>query len=177
MFQEIYGWIESYAGANYDCSDLYIEIGSTAAFVDPYQWWLNIRMIVDHLTSALEIVDQFGDQIPETLPDADMMKHMLYDATVQQVRANVFAVEKQLQIQYEENDTDLLTQTTTLKDLIQMCVNDDLDEITSTSFDRYNEENDDALTEVLSVYKQDMMNIQSTVRDIRQSYFESIDEN
>ena len=89
MFDEIYTWLESYAGVSYDFDESIKEIDASNAFIDPFNWRVSIEIILNQLDDACDIIDMYWKAIPTALPPRDKMKRLLTQNTLQMIVTNM----------------------------------------------------------------------------------------
>jgi hypothetical protein len=180
MFEEVYCWLESYCGSRCDPSDQIAAIEYPQAFVDPYSWCLNIRIMADTLVDAFETIDLNRDSIPDTMPDATIMKKLLRDQTRDAITANMRVVRNKLnmsKIIVVNMDDFIANQLFPITDLIRMCIDNDSSEIVGHLFDDYeNEHEDNGFMETLDISKEDIPEIALTIKEERENYFASNEE-
>ena len=72
MLDEIYTWLESYAGVSYDFDESVQEIDASNAFIDPFNWKVSIEIILSQLDDACDIIDEFWKDIyKDGFPSSD----------------------------------------------------------------------------------------------------------
>ena len=89
MLDEIYVWLDSYAGVSFDFDESMQDIGSTVPIIDPFTWHSTILIVFEHLDSACDIIDEYWKAIPDYLPSKNKMKRVLTEHTIGLVVTNV----------------------------------------------------------------------------------------
>lgn len=174
---EVYLWLESRTGQMFDCSDTIKYVKSNdLVVVDPNDWMYTIRNIIDITKGAIDAVDEFGDELPDTLPGKKRLQSLL----AQDVRAELRVVMHEAfrsiglmtpsQVQ-TASLSNIWTITITMVDLIVALTENSIEEIIKNNwYDEYNEDHDDVLNEVMHIYPQDLPNIAFAIEDIREMH-------
>jgi hypothetical protein len=174
---EVYLWLESRTGQMFDCSDTIKYVKSNdLVVVDPNDWMFTIRNIIDITKRAIDAVDEFGDELPDTLPGKKRLQSLL----AQDVRAELRVVMHEAfrsiglmtpsQVQ-TASLSNIWTITITMVDLIVALTENSIDEIIKNNwYEEYNEDHDDVLNEVMHIYPQDLPNIAFAIEDIREMH-------
>lgn len=179
MFEEVYDWLEQWSGSPYDLTEEIELVSSDMAFTEPYCWKLTIGLIIDNLAEAIDIINTYGDNLPEELPSKGELVKVLTAYVLCELIDVVNHVKQQMNISNTDikSVNDLYNNVTVLTDLIDMLTEHDMDEIIKDNlFEKYNEENDDMFTEVLDIYKNDLTNIHFAIDSIRENYSDSNDD-
>ena len=174
MWEEIYVWIESYSGCSYDMTkDIDFITDMNTPFVETFEWRLTAEKMVDDLSSIYDIITEYHNLIPDTLPSESKMKKMFAEQVLGAILQAVNNVKKQLHIQ-QIDITDhnvLLLHVDKLTDLINLLSTNTLDDIIEKKkFDKYNEENDDAFTDLFGLTSSDMSNMFYTISSIKEAF-------
>lgn len=176
MWDEFYIWIERYTGVTYNLSEEFSNVTKYMIFVNPYEWKSRIMAIVDHIGDVIDTIDQYGDDIPDYLPDKEAMKKTFTEDAVQQLLFIVNQAKHMINV--EEVDITsydiMMNQIQVLSDLVNMCLEEF--PVKPTTFDTYEDENDDAMNTYLGIIKSDMTNIGMTINEIRNEYFAMLEE-
>lgn len=178
MLDEIYVWLESYAGVSYDFNEAITELSRTNACVDPFQWKISIETILDQLDQANDVIDEYKQSIPMELPAAKRMKRILTENMLTGVLGSVRGVFTQLNL-----DPPTITTVDKLRDVVQtmyelltMLTSNDINDILKQNMYEDHEENDDdSFANVIGVMKQDVSALAMSVNAIRDSYFDALD--
>jgi len=179
MWPEIYNFLEQFSGVEYDFGDDLKSISGYTAFIEPYQWKSGIDNIMEDLEEALDCVEDYAEFITDDLPRKKDLKKIITMSVLSAIISNLNNVKRNLNIENVEisNVDDLMFQIQTISDLINMLIEKTIDDIIQhDEFDKYDEENDGAFTDLLGIHKNDMTNMSFTVNSIRQDYFETLDE-
>lgn len=180
MWQDIYNFLERYSGVSYDFSEELESISGYVAFIEPYQWHVGIMNILDELEDAIDIIDEFGDNLHEEMPNKKDLKKLLASYVLGKLVDNINYIKRNLNIDTTDICTydDLENQIGVLGDLIDMLVSNSLDDILKHDlFTKYEEDEDGGgLVDVLGIHKNDMPSLSFIVTSIRENYFESLED-
>lgn len=172
---EIYLWLESRSGNPCDCSETILGIQRNDLIAtDPNKWLYGINHIIRVTREALNIVKENGYDIPDNLPGSFQMQRLIARDAREDLRTIIASGFKSIGIQvpdavYTMTMRDCWSTAVLLVDLIKELANNSIDDIlTSKWYDEYNEDNDDALSDVLHIYQQDLPNIAFAIQDIRE---------
>lgn len=172
---EIYTWLEQYAGTSYDFQDSVQSIGTETAFISPFEWRISIEEILRLLDEATDVIDEHWRELPGILPHRNELKRLLSYHTLYLIMGNVRRVCEQMNIELHRIQTvdQLKVTVVTIAELIDMLINNTLDDIIKKElFNLHEEENDDSFSEILDLDARDMSQLSYNVNAIRQSYFE-----
>lgn len=184
MMDEVYEWLEQYAGTSYDFEEAFKDLRRDTVFISPFEWRISIENTLSRMDEATDTVDKNWRELPDTLPDRQSLKRLIVNTTLTHIVRNVRDVTDQLNINLTtiKSVDQLKLIVVTLSELIDMLINHELDEILKDKPDRpglftkHEEENDESFGEVLDLNRQDMTQLSFNVNAIRQAYFESLDE-
>ena len=179
MIKELATWLESYSGVSYDFSDDIRSLYDNMVFIDTFEWYNCISNIEQNLNSACDTIDVYGYALPNDLQNPNGVKKMLTSSLLIDLAVCINQVKQSLGITtiIFSSFEILNIHINALRFLIELLI-----EYPTTTkrmldvFNEYDEENDYILTETFGISKNDIPNMQFTVSDIRQSYFDSIDE-
>lgn len=177
-WEAIFSWLEQKAGVSYDPSDDISEIGGDTAFTQPFFWQTKISFIIEDMESAIETVEEYRFELTEDLPPRDKLQKGIENEYVRKLAENINAVKKQLGMSITPiNDVeDVLTNAGALFELISTLEAFPIDSLESRDwFDKYDEMSDNALTEVLELHKNDLVDIHQTIETIVESLNEDDD--
>lgn len=180
---EIYLWLESRSGSDCDCSDTINRIQKNDLIaIDPNAWLFGINHIAAVTKEAINVVKDNAYDIPDHLPGSFQLQRLIARdarAELRQIIANGF---KSLGIQVPAAVSSMTMRecwstAVVLTDLIKELAQNSIDNVISSKwYDEYQEDNDDALSEVLHVYPQDLPNIAFAIQDIRELASQDDDE-
>lgn len=178
MLDEIYTWLDSYAGVSYDFAESIKEIDASKAFIDPFDWRTSIELILSQLDDACDIIDLYWRAIPMDLPPRNKMKRILSQNTLQQIVTNVRSVCTQMNVDLavEITTIDRLKETVeVISEFLDMMINHDLNEIIKQDlFTQHEDENDDSFLNYLGLTKQDMSQMSFNINAIREAYYDAL---
>lgn len=180
MWSELFIWLERYSGVSYDFSEDIASIKGDIAFIYTYEWFNVISNLFDNLSEAIDVVDEFGDNLTDELPNKKKVKNMLTSYVISNLLDNVNDIKRKLNIDIVDiSNTDTLIQhINIIMELIQMLSENEMDDIFKQQlFEKHEEENGNTFTEILNIQKDDITNMYFTVSSIQQDYFDSLDEN
>ena len=182
MLPELYAFFERFAGVSFNFDDLYEVIDGYTAFIEPYLWQTCINEIIDGLEEAMNVVEQFGDDLNDDMPDKSDAKKLIATDVIGHLVKNVNDIKKILNIERTDiNDYDELEMHIyTLGNLIKMLIDNSLDDILKQQlFEEYltdDDEDDNPFETVLNIHRNDMASMSFIVTSIREDYFASLDE-
>lgn len=182
MLPELYAFFEKFAGVSFNFDDLYETIDGYTVFIEPYVWQTCINDIVDGLDDAMNVIEQFGDDLNDDMPDKDDAKKLIATEIISHLVKNVNDIKKILNIERTDINgyDDLEMQLFALGSLVKMLVDNSLDDILKQQlFDEYltdDDEDDNPFETVLNLHKNDIPNMSFIVTSIREDYFASLDE-
>ena len=180
MWSELFIWLERYSGVSYDFSEDIASIKGDIAFIDTYEWFNVISNLFDNLSEAIDVVDEFGDNLTDELPNKKKVKNMLTSYVISNLLDNVNDIKRKLNIDIVDisNSDTLMQHINIIMELIQMLSENEMDDIFKQQlFEKHEEENGNTFTEILNIQKDDITNMYFTVSSIQQDYFDSLDEN
>ena len=180
MWSELFIWLERYSGVSYDFSEDIASIKGDIAFIDTYEWFNVISNLFDNLSEAIDVVDEFGDNLTDELPNKKKVKNMLTTYVISNLLDNVNDIKRKLNIDIVDisNSDTLIQHINIIMELIQMLSENEMDDIFKQQlFEKHEEENGNTFTEILNIQKDDITNMYFTVSSIQQDYFDSLDEN
>lgn len=180
---EIYLWLESRSGIPCDCSDTIRSVQQNDLIAtDPNKWLYSINQIIRVTREAINVVKDNGDDIPDNLPGSFQLQRLIARDAREDLRQIIQTGFTSLGIQvpnavYTMTMHDCWSTAVMLVDLVKELANNSIDDIlTSKWYDEYNEDHDDALSDVLNVYQQDLPNIAFAIQDIRELASEDEEE-
>lgn len=180
MWSELFIWLERYSGVSYDFSEDIASIKGDIAFIDTYEWFNVISNLFDNLSEAIDVVDEFGDNLTDELPNKKKVENMLTSYVISNLLDNVNDIKRKLNIDIVDisNSDTLIQHINIIMELIQMLSENEMDDIFKQQlFEKHEEENGNTFTEILNIQKDDITNMYFTVSSIQQDYFDSLDEN
>lgn len=180
MWSELFIWLERYSGVSYDFSEDIASIKGDIAFIDTYEWFNVISNLFDNLSEAIDVVDEFGDNLTDELPNKKKVINMLTSYVISNLLDNVNDIKRKLNIDIVDisNSDTLVQHINIIMELIQMLSENEMDDIFKQQlFEKHEEENGNTFTEILNIQKDDITNMYFTVSSIQQDYFDSLDEN
>ena len=172
---EIYLWLESRSGSSCDCSDTVASIQKNDLIaIDPNKWLYGINHITAVTKEAINVVKDNAYDIPDNLPGSYQLQRLIARDARNDMRQIIASGFKSLGIQVPAAVSsmtmrDCWTTAVVLTDLIKELANTSIDDVlTSKWYDEYQEDNDDALSEIIHIYPQDLPNIAFAIQDIRE---------
>ena len=182
MLPELYAFLEKFAGVSFDFDDLFGTMSGYTAFIEPFVWQTCVNEILDGLDEALSIIEQFGDDLNDDMPDKDDAKKLIATEVISGLINNLNSLKKILNIERVDISgyDDLEQHIYAVGSLIKMLVDNSLDDILREKlFSEYltdDEEDDNPFETVLGLHEQDMPTMSFIVSSIREDYFASLDE-
>lgn len=170
LWQLMYVWLDSYSGCEYNIDDeINILKDPNIAFINPLSWKLTCESIIDALSDVFDVIDEHETLIPDDLPSANKMKQMFREKFVSAVADSLNDIKRQLHIEQKDiSDHRLLSyHVDVMYDLIKMLSTNTIESILDERmFDIYNEENDNALSDLFDISANDLTNMHYTVNSV-----------
>lgn len=171
-WEAIFNWLEQKSGVSYDLSEDISAISGDTAFTEPFFWQIKISFILEDMESAIETVEEYRSELTEDLPPREKLQKGIENEYVRKLTENINNVKRQLGMSITPiNDAeDVLTNVGGLFELISTMKALPIDSLqTREWFDKFDEENDNILTDVLELHKNDLVDIHQTVETIIES--------
>lgn len=171
-WEAIFNWLEQKSGVSYDLSEDISAISGDTAFTEPFFWQIKISFILEDMESAIETVEEYRSELTEDLPPREKLQKGIENEYVRKLTENINNVKRQLGMSITPiNDAeDVLTNVGGLFELISTMKALPIDSLqTREWFDKFDEENDNILTDVLELHKNDLVDIHQTVETIVES--------
>lgn len=178
-WEAIFNWLEQKSGVSYDLSEDISAISGDTAFTEPFFWQIKISFILEDMESAIETVEEYRSELTEDLPPREKLQKGIENEYVRKLTENINNVKRQLGMSITPiNDAeDVLTNVGGLFELISTMKALPIDSLqTREWFDKFDEENDNILTDVLELHKNDLVDIHQTVETIVESLNNDDDE-
>lgn len=171
-WEAIFNWLEQKSGVSYDLNEDISAISGNTAFTEPFFWQIKISFILEDMESAIETVEEYRSELTEDLPPREKLQKGIENEYVRKLTENINNVKRQLGMSITPiNDAeDVLTNVGALFELISTMKALPIDSLqTREWFDKFDEENDNILTDVLELHKNDLVDIHQTVETIVES--------
>lgn len=171
-WEAIFNWLEQKSGVSYDLNEDISAISGDTAFTEPFLWQIKISFILEDMESAIETVEEYRSELTEDLPPKEKLQKGIENEYVRKLTENINNVKRQLGMSITPiNDAeDVLTNVGALFELISTMKALPIDSLqTREWFDKFDEENDNILTDVLELHKNDLVDIHQTVETIVES--------
>lgn len=171
-WEAIFNWLEQKSGVSYDLSEDISAISGDTAFTEPFFWQIKISFILEDMESAIETVEEYRSELTEDLPPREKLQKGIENEYVRKLTENINNVKRQLGMSITPiNDAeDVLTNVGGLFEIISTMKALPIDSLqTREWFDKFDEENDNILTDVLQLHKNDLVDIHQTVETIVES--------
>lgn len=168
----IFNWLEQKSGVSYDLNEDISAISGDTAFTEPFFWQIKISFILEDMESAIETVEEYRSELTEDLPPREKLQKGIENEYVRKLTENINNVKRQLGMSITPiNDAeDVLTNVGGLFELISTMKALPIDSLqTREWFDKFDEENDNILTDVLELHKNDLVDIHQTIETIIES--------
>ena len=180
---EVYLWLESRCGDSYDCSDTIKNIQSNDLVItDPMDWMYSIRNVIDHSREAIDVITEYGDELPDTFPSAKQLIRMFARDVRDDLRVVIRKAFQTLGLVPPDRIATITMSNVwiiacTFVDIITTLTENTIDEVIKEQwYDSYNEDHDNILDEVMDIYKQDLPNIAFAIEDVREMHGEDDEE-
>jgi hypothetical protein len=171
-WEAIFNWLEQKSGVSYDLNEDISAISGDTAFTEPFFWQIKISFILEDMENAIETVEEYRSELTEDLPPREKLQKGIENEYVRKLTENINNVKRQLGMSITPiNDAeDVLTNVGGLFELISTMKALPIDSLqTREWFDKFDEENDNILTDVLELHKNDLVDIHQTVETIVES--------
>lgn len=180
MNEEMYIWIEQYAGVSYDTSEQFNEMcedNYSMIYLDSFGWLVNLNTIIENMNSMLDIVTEYGHYIPDHLPTANRFKKIILADVTYKLTTLVNAIKRQMGIDITVFNTrdELEVQASLLPEIIDTLVKANPEKL-SAVYESCEKNFENALTEKFSIGKDDFRNMYFTIASIIEAHNESDDE-
>lgn len=171
MWEEIYIWIEQYAGVSYDLTEYIGKLRGDEIFISPTVWRNNLSIVLERLSDMIDIIDEKWREIPEELPPRGDMKKFVTSETLANVIEIINSIKQKLNIEVSDIRTfaTLEKHVDALYDLIKALSENSMEKLMKDEwYDEYEDQNNDFLLNVFGISKNDLPSMQFTVNDIKQ---------
>lgn len=171
MWEEIYIWIEQYAGTSYDLTENINELRGDAIFISPTIWRNNLSIVLERLSDMIDVINEYWSEIPEELPPRGEMKKFVTSEILGEIIEIVNSIKQKLNIEPVDIRTFTMLEkhVDALYDLIKALSENTMEKLMKKEwYDEYEDQNNDFLLNVFGVSKNDLPSMQFTVNDIKQ---------
>lgn len=175
MWDEVNAWVEQYSGVEFDLPFYMNLLKNDAIFVSPSQWRNNLSITLDRLSDLIDIIDERGKDLPETLPSRSELKKLITSDVLTEIIDVLNDAKQKLNIEPTIIRTfkTLEKHVDALCDLIQALSEHTMEWLLKHEwFDEYEDINNDFLHDTFGIVKGDLSNMQFTVNDIIQIHEE-----
>jgi len=172
-WEELYIWIESYAGVSYDVSDLILALSGDAIFLNPVTWRNMLSILLDRLNSMIDIINENYHNLPEDAPPKDTLKTDITSMVLTNIVEIVNDIKQKLGIEPSEIRRFVVLEkhVDALTDLIRALSENSLEKLMKEDwFDEYENDNNEFLTMTFNISKNDLPSMQFSINDIRQMH-------
>lgn len=173
MWEDIYIWIESYAGCSYDVTEYLRALKDDAIFLSPRTWRNTLTILLQCLSDMIDVIDENWQMIPEHLPSKVEMKKFITSEILTQLIDIINKNKQKLNIEPTPIRTFMTLEqhVDVLYDLITALGSYSMESLIKKEwFDEYEESHNGFLTNVFGISKNDLPSMQFTVRDIKQMH-------
>ena len=181
-WDEIYAFFLQHTGVSYDFQPNLEIIKGDRIFLDTYTWKTYINTILDDLQDALDCIEEYGDTVPDTMPNKAAFKKLIAGYVLGGIMENLNYIKRVLNIDPIDISSydDLEQHLFAVGKLVEMLTTHPLNEITDQHmFDTYiteDEEDDNAFVTLLGLHEKDVFNMYETISSIKEDYSEMLDE-
>lgn len=179
MWEEIYLWLEQYSGVSYNFQEDVSKISDNSIFIEPYEWNVNVNDMIEKLSDVWDVIDEYGDDLPDEFPNKRSLKKFITENVIGWISGVINKVKRQLRIdQMDINDyDDLINQSIALSEFVQMMIEYPINEILEKNmFETFDEEHSNIMTETFNISRNDISSMHVDISSIRESYFDSVDD-
>jgi hypothetical protein len=168
MFEQLFYFIESYAGVSFDPYDTLSCVDVDLVFEDPYAWKSYLDTTIDNVMELLNTLEEHRQDVPDDLGDVNEVKNSFAHQIVGEIIDEINKVKNKLNLEITKMKglDGLRSNITLITNLIQFCKENTFDDILEKhKFLELNDTNDKDMTKVLGIVEQDIMNIYQIVTD------------
>lgn len=179
MFSEIYAWLEQFSGATYDMSSEFALFYDEMIFVDTFGWYNKYQQIENDIYEINDIIDEHEYEIPDDFPGAQDLKRIIDTMIFQQLLRVVDTVKRQLNIETVDvtSITILDFHALALSKLVSLAKENSINDLVKNNmFNKFEEDNDNIISNAFDLTEQDMPTIKFTVDDIKASYYDKLND-
>ena len=158
-FEELFIWLESFAGVPFDFREDLNTLSQYDAFVDPFDWRVSLANIFTNLDNALDIIDEHKRDMPDTFPPYADVKRELTRSTISIIFDNVKQTLSMIGVDMDDVNSldDLKASILAASELIEMCIKNDLDMIKKDNlYEAHEDDSDNSFAKVLDVHERDL---------------------
>ena len=130
MWPQIYEFFTRYTGVSYDFTSDLQEIQDPLAYISPRIWAMKVNMIMTNLESALDCIDEFGDNLTDDMPSKSDLKKIVAQYVLRALIYNLNEIKRVLHIDNTDISSfeDFETQVELMKELLVMLVENRLNQ-------------------------------------------------
>jgi hypothetical protein len=175
----LFEWLEQKTGVSYDLNDAMSDIDGDTAFSEPFLWYINISFVVEDMENAIQAVEDFRNELTEDLPSKTKIQKFIENEYIRRLTENINNVKKQLGMAITpiRDAADVATNVTALYELISTMETVSIENLkTREWFEKYDEANDNVLTDVLELHQNDLIDIHQTIETIVESLNDDDDD-
>ena len=175
----LFDWLEQKTGVSYDLNDAMSDIDGDVAFSEPFLWYINISFVVEDMENAVQAVEDFRNELTEDLPSKTKIQKFIENEYIRRLTENINNVKKQLGMAITpiRDAADVATNVTALYELISTMETVSIENLkTREWFEKYDEANDNVLTDVLELHQNDLIDIHQTIETIVESLNDDDDD-
>lgn len=168
MYDQLYCFIESYAGVSFDPHDTLDIVDGETAFIDPYGWKSGLDISVDNVMELLNTLEEHRTDAPDDLGDIEALKNDFARQMMGEIIDKINNVKMMLNLEITKMKglDGLRSNISLITNLIEFCKENTLEQVLEQNkFEQLNDMNDKDMTNVLGIYNQDIMNIHQIVTD------------
>ena len=175
----LFDWLEQKTGVSYDLNDAMSDIDGDVAFSEPFLWYINISFVVEDMENAVQAVEDFRNELTEDLPSKTKIQKFIENEYIRRLTENINNVKKQLGMAITpiRDAADVATNVTALYELISTMETVSIENLkTREWFEKYDEANDNVLTDVLELHQNDLIDIHQTIETLVESLNDDDDD-
>ena len=169
MWEMIHTWIEQHSGVTYDVGEFIEKMSGNSMIVEPKIWYNNLSILLDVLNQMVDVIDEYGDLVPDDMPNKIEMKRFITSETLFSLVQIVNHVKEKLGIdQIDIRSFSVLEKhCDVLTDLITVLSENKIEDIIKNDwFEEYDEESNGFLTTVFGLSIHDLSSIVMTINDV-----------
>lgn len=169
MSEEIYIWMEEQSGVTYDLTDDIQELSGDFIFTNTHAWKSNMHFVLNKLSEAIDVIDENYRNLREDLPSRDELKKLFTAEVLGSLVSIINSIKQKLNIDTADitSVNQLYSNIEVLYDIVEELRTSTVEEVLQSSwYDDYNDENDDILSTVYGIHKNDLPNMHYTIQSI-----------
>lgn len=178
MWYELLSWLETRSGKDFDFSDVMSTLTLKDAIMSPYIWSIRFDDVIDGLEESLEILNEFSDELPSTLPDITDIRTALISEISIGLNSSINEIVKSLNmfVARSESFDDLVNQKNAMIGLIIMLSDHNVKQVKDddmlTDLDN---ECGNVLIDTFNINVDDLFIIQDNIMSMKETFRDEVE--